>query len=203
MFTGIIEDLGSLESVQPLEAGSRLKIKTALPTAEFAMGESICCNGACMTVVEIGEDVFSIDVSAESLRRTTLGDLRAGDPVNLERSIRLQDRLGGHLVSGHVDGTGRVESIRPEGESAIYRFEVPEALTPLLVEKGSVAVDGISLTCFNCDGGGFDVAVIPHTTAVTTLGARKPGDGVNIENDLLGKYVERLTSPFLEAKRGA
>lgn len=203
MFTGIIEDLGSIESVEPLEAGSRLKIATALPTAEFAMGESICCNGACMTVVEIADKTFAIDVSAESLRRTTLADLSPGDPVNLERSIRLQDRLGGHLVSGHVDGTGRVESIRPEGESAIYRFAVPEALTPLLVEKGSVAVDGISLTCFNCDGGGFDVAVIPHTTSVTTLGVRKPGDGVNIENDLLGKYVERLTAPFLDAKRGA
>jgi riboflavin synthase len=203
VFTGIIEDLGSIESVEPLEAGSRLKIATALPTAEFAMGESICCNGACMTVVEIADKTFAIDVSAESLRRTTLADLSPGDPVNLERSIRLQDRLGGHLVSGHVDGTGRVESIRPEGESAIYRFAVPEALTPLLVEKGSVAVDGISLTCFNCDGGGFDVAVIPHTTSVTTLGVRKPGDGVNIENDLLGKYVERLTAPFLDAKRGA
>jgi riboflavin synthase len=203
VFTGIIEDLGSIESVEPLEAGSRLKIATELPTAEFAMGESICCNGACMTVVEIADKTFAIDVSAESLRRTTLADLSPGDPVNLERSIRLQDRLGGHLVSGHVDGTGRVESIRPEGESAIYRFAVPEALTPLLVEKGSVAVDGISLTCFNCDGGGFDVAVIPHTTSVTTLGVRKPGDGVNIENDLLGKYVERLTAPFLDAKRGA
>jgi riboflavin synthase len=203
VFTGIIEDLGSIESVKPLEAGSRMKIATALPTAEFAMGESICCNGACLTVVEIADKTFAIDVSAESLRRTTLADLSPGDPVNLERSIRLQDRLGGHLVSGHVDGTGRVESIRPEGESAIYRFAVPEALTPLLVEKGSVAVDGISLTCFNCDGGGFDVAVIPHTTSVTTLGVRKPGDGVNIENDLLGKYVERLTAPFLDAKRGA
>jgi riboflavin synthase len=203
VFTGIIEDLGSIESVEPLEAGSRLKIATELPTAEFAMGESIGCNGACMTVVEIADKTFAIDVSAESLRRTTLADLSPGDPVNLERSIRLQDRLGGHLVSGHVDGTGRVESIRPEGESAIYRFAVPEALTPLLVEKGSVAVDGISLTCFNCDGGGFDVAVIPHTTSVTTLGVRKPGDGVNIENDLLGKYVERLTAPFLDAKRGA
>ena len=172
MFTGIIEDLGSIEAVAPLEAGSRIAITTSMPTAEFSMGESICVNGACMTVVVISEGGFAVDVSAESLRRTTLGGLKPGDPVNLERSIRLQDRLGGHLVSGHVDGTGTVESIRPEGESAIYRFAVPEALTPLLVEKGSVAVDGISLTCFNCDSRGFDVAVIPHTTAVTTLGAR-------------------------------
>jgi riboflavin synthase len=203
VFTGIIEDLGAIDAVSPLEAGSRLRISTAIATSDISMGESICVNGACMTVVEIAETTFAVDVSAESLRRTTLGGLRVGDSVNLERSIRLQDRLGGHLVSGHVDGTGRVESIRPEGESAIYRFSVPERLVPLLVEKGSVAVDGISLTCFNCENGGFDVAVIPHTTSVTTLGSRRPGDPVNIENDLLGKYVARLVAPHLQSKAGS
>ena len=160
MFTGIIEDLGAINAIAPLQAGSRLLIATAIATSEISMGESICVNGACMTVVEISETTFAVDVSAESLRCTTLGGLEVGDAVNLERSIRLQDRLGGHLVSGHVDGTGCVEAIRPEGESSIYRFSVPVSLSPLLVEKGSVAVDGISLTCFNCEHDGFDVAVV-------------------------------------------
>ncbi len=203
MFTGIIEDLGAINAIAPLQAGSRLLIATAIATSEISMGESICVNGACMTVVEISETTFAVDVSAESLRCTTLGGLEVGDAVNLERSIRLQDRLGGHLVSGHVDGTGCVEAIRPEGESSIYRFSVPVSLSPLLVEKGSVAVDGISLTCFNCEHDGFDVAVIPHTTSVTTLGNRRPGDAVNIENDLLGKYVARLVAPHLSSKAGA
>ena len=154
-----------------------------------------------MTVVALADSTFAVDISAESLRRTTLGSLCVDERVNMERSIRLQDRLGGHLVSGHVDGTGRVKAIRSEGESSIYTFEVPPPLATVMVEKGSVAVDGISLTCFDCARDQFDVAVIAHTQEVKTLGMRKPGDAVNIENDLLGKYVARLVEPLLNDAR--
>lgn len=201
MFTGIIEDLGTVRSVVALEQGKRLAVETALPAAELTIGDSITINGACMTVTEIGEGSFCVDVSAESLRRTTLGDLDEGQRVNLERSMRLGDRLGGHIVSGHVDGVGTIEGVRSEGESWIYRFAVSEELARLMVEKGSVAIDGISLTCFDCTGRTFDVAVIPHTHRVTTLGAKGAGDRVNVENDVLGKYVARLVEPALSRLR--
>jgi len=199
VFTGIIQDLAIIAGAEQLALGKRLLVETAIPTEDVAIGESITVNGACMTVTEVGGSVFAVDVSSESLRRTTLGDLVRGDRVNLERSVRLNDRLGGHLVSGHVDGTGTVSSIREEGESSIYRFAVPRELTALLVEKGSVAVDGVSLTCFRCDDEGFDVAVIPHTAAVTTLGLKKPGSRVNVENDVLAKYVAKLAKSQLDA----
>ena len=197
MFTGIIEDLGTISEVEPLAEGKRLTVETRLPVSEIGIGDSITINGACMTVTEVAASGFSVDVSAESLRKTTLGGLAAGARVNLERSMRLGDRLGGHIVSGHVDGVGRVEAIEPEGESWIYRFAVDPELARVMVEKGSVAVDGISLTCFNCTATTFDVAVIPHTHEVTTLGTREVGTGVNIENDMLGKYVARLIEPML------
>lgn len=200
MFTGIIEDLGTVAAVEQLAEGRRLVVASAMPVADLVIGESITINGACMTVTGPTDTGFAVDVSAESLRRTTLGDLAAGDAVNLERSVRMNDRLGGHLVTGHVDGTGTVAAVHPEGESAIYTFEVPAELAAPLVEKGSVAVDGISLTCFECTATGFRVAVIPHTAEVTTLGRRKPGDRVNIENDLIGKYVARLLEPHLQAR---
>jgi len=192
VFTGIIEDLASVASVSPLEQGCRLEITTSLPSAELAMGESITLNGACMTVVVIDDAGFSVDVSPESLRRTTLGSLVAGAPVNLERSLRMGDRLGGHVVTGHVDGVGRVRAVRQEGESSVFTFEAPPELLARLVEKGSVAVDGVSLTCYALTADSFDVALIPHTMAVTTLGQRAVGDAVNLELDVLGKYVERL-----------
>jgi riboflavin synthase len=153
-----------------------------------------------LTVVAVAPTVFSVDVSAESLRRTTLGERVAGDLVNVERSMRLGERLGGHLVTGHVDGTGRVSAVREEGESWIYTFEVGTDLARLLVEKGSVAVDGISLTCFDCRLDRFDVAVIAHTAQATTLGAKRAGARVNIENDLLAKYVEKLLAPVRAAR---
>ncbi len=200
MFTGIVEDVGRLARREELAAGRRLWVETHLPAAEFELGESVAIAGACMTVVERSQGQFAVDVSAESLRRTTLGDLVAGDAVNLERAMRVGDRLGGHIVSGHVDGTGAVEQVRPEGESSIFTFRIDPGLMPMLVEKGSVAVDGISLTCFHLRDGLFDVAVIPHTLAVTTLGARRPGDRVNIEADVLGKHVARLVEAALAAR---
>jgi riboflavin synthase len=202
VFTGIIEELGSVAAVEPLTAGRRLTIRSAVPASDISLGESVALNGACMTVVEARDDTFAVDVSAESLRRTTLGELVEGARVNVERSMRLSDRIGGHLVSGHVDATGTVREVREEGESWIFTFDVPDQVAALLVEKGSVAVDGISLTCFNCCGDRFDVAVIPHTYRVTTLGQRRPGSRVNVENDVLGKYVAKLVEPVL-AKYGA
>ncbi len=199
MFTGIIEDLGSVCAVDALASGKRLTLETAIETREIVEGESIAINGACMTVVAIGPNSFGVDVSAESLRKTTLGHLRVGDPVNLERSVRLEDRLGGHLVSGHVDGTGNVVAIEAEGESSLFTFAITPEMMPLCVEKGSIAIDGISLTCFNLREDKFDVALIPHTLKVTTLGTRGPGDRVNVENDLLGKYVARLLAPVVNA----
>jgi riboflavin synthase len=196
MFTGIIEAVGEIAAIEPLAAGRRLTVRSDPPFIGIEIGESIALDGACMTVVALTSHLFAVDVSAESLRRTTLGQRVAGDHVNLERSMSLGERLGGHLVTGHVDGTGTVASIDREGESALYRFQVPPELARLLVEKGSVAVDGISLTCFDCTPNSFVVAVIPHTAEVTTLGRKRPGDTVNIENDLLGKYVEKLVEPW-------
>lgn len=200
MFTGIVEDVGRLTRLQQLPAGRRLWVSTSLPVATFEIGESIAIAGACMTVVTRSEDEFAVEVSAESLRRTTLGELAPGDAVNLERAMQLGDRLGGHMVSGHIDGTGTIEAIRPEGESSIFTFRIAAELMPMLVEKGSVAVDGISLTCFGCGGDRFDVAVIPHTLAVTTLGRLVPGSRVNIEVDVMGKYVARLVDAAIAAR---
>jgi len=200
LFTGIVEDVGHLTRREELPAGRRLWVSTSLPVATFEIGESIAIAGACMTVVTRGDGEFAVEVSAESLRRTTLGDLEPGDPVNLERAMQLGDRLGGHMVSGHIDGTGTVDAIRPEGESSIFTFRVAAELMPMLVEKGSVAVDGISLTCFGCRDDRFDVAVIPHTLAVTTLGRRAPGARVNIEVDVMGKYVARLVDAAIAAR---
>lgn len=200
MFTGIVEDVGSLLAHEALAAGRRLWVATSLPVSDFAMGESVAIAGACMTVVGVKNAAFAVDVSAESLRCTTLGALREGDAVNLERAMKLGDRLGGHMVSGHIDGTGVVDAVSPEGESFIFTFRIDPTLMPMLVEKGSVAVDGISLTCFHCREDRFEVAVIPHTLAVTTLGRRRAGSPVNIEVDMMGKHVARLVDAALAAR---
>lgn len=197
MFTGIIEAIGSVRAVTRGESESaRFTIES--PFDDLTLGASVCVSGVCLTVVRMDGGTFEVDVSAETLRRSTLGDLCAGDPVNLERSLRLGDRLGGHLVFGHVDGVGRVESITIEGGSWLFRFTAPESVARYLVEKGSVAVDGISLTVFACQRGEFTVALIPHTASVTTLGTAKPGSAVNLEADMIGKYVESFARPHLE-----
>ena len=194
MFTGIIEDLGTVESLKPTDQGAVISIHTSLPIAEIAIGESITVNGACLTVVSKAPGRFAMDVSAETLRCTGLGDLKPGSRVNLERCLTLDKLLGGHLVSGHVDGVARIVSIKPEGDSRLYTFEVAPAQARYLVEKGSVAIDGTSLTIFSVTENTFSVEVIPHTLRSTTLGFKQAGDTVNIENDMLVKYVEKILS---------
>ncbi len=195
MFTGIVEDLATVAAIAGAADGVVLTIRTALPIARIKLGESIAINGACMTVTGKRKNAFTADVSAESLRRTVLGELKPGDRVNLERCLTLGKLIGGHLVSGHVDGVGQIVSIKPEGGSRLYTFEVPAAQARYLVEKGSVTLDGVSLTVFKIKGRRFSVALIPHTLKMTTLGHKGPGGRVNVESDMLVKYVERILGP--------
>jgi riboflavin synthase len=198
VFSGIIERVGEVVALAAHNSGARLAVRSTL--RGLTVGESIAVSGACMTVTSARGGTFSVDVSPESLRRTTLGSLAPGAHVNLERSLRLADRLSGHLVFGHVDGIGTLGSVRPEGDGALYRFTIPAALGRFLVEKGSIAVDGISLTVFACTNRSFTVAVIPHTLASTTLKERRPGDRVNIESDMLARYADRAVALRLAAK---
>jgi riboflavin synthase len=194
LFSGIVEAVGEIRAVEPQGAGLRLSI--AAPFEGLTLGESVCVSGVCLTVVATGTDSFDADVSPETLRRSTLGRLGSGSAVNLERSLRLGDRLSGHLVFGHVDGIGMLRSVTPEGDSGLYEFQIPEELSRYLVEKGSIAVDGISLTVFRCHASSFTVAVVPHTAQVTTIGRLRPRDDVNLETDMLARYVEKLVSPY-------
>ena len=194
MFSGIIEDLGTVAEIRQSDEGAVLTLRSAMPIAKIKIGDSIAVNGACLTVVAKGRGTVKMDVSAETLRRTSLGDLKVGNRVNLERCLTLNTLLNGHIVQGHVDSIGRVISIKPEGDSKLYTFEVPANEARYLVEKGSVAIDGISLTVFAIRGRRFSCELIPHTLKVTTMGFRKPGDKVNIESDMMAKYVERILS---------
>jgi riboflavin synthase len=183
MFTGIVEELGSVVSLD----GPRLRLSARTVLGDVSMGASIAVNGCCLTVVAWGEDWWEADVSDETFARTSLGSLSPGDPVNLERPVRLDDRLGGHLVQGHVDAVGEV--VRPVPD---LQVRMPERLLRYVVEKGSITVDGVSLTVVDVLDDGFTVAVIPHTSEVTTLGVRSPGQRVNLEVDVMAKYAERL-----------
>jgi riboflavin synthase len=203
MFTGIIEATARVERVEPKGGGSRLVLATARPLPKLALGESIAVAGACLTVTNVRDRRFTVEASPETLRRTTLGGLRPGDRVNLERSLRVGDRFGGHVVQGHVDGVGALEAITPDGEWSLYRFRAPASLAPYLVEKGSIAVDGVSLTVFACRGNRFTVALIPHTLAVTTLGSRRPGDRVNVEADVLLKHIATMLRSRRPGRVGA
>jgi len=195
MFTGIVEELGRVRGLRR-DGPARLEVEARAVVADATVGASIAVNGCCLTVVEVDDAGFVVDLAPETLDRSTLGGLEPGDPVNLERPVRLADRLGGHLVQGHVDGVGTVAGRTAERDGSV-RLTV--AATPGLlrhvVEKGSVTVDGVSLTVTAVADDRFEVALIPHTLAVTTLGARQPGDGVNLETDLVAKYVERLLDP--------
>jgi riboflavin synthase len=183
MFTGIVEELGTVARRE----GQRLRIDADLVTSDAGIGDSIAVNGTCLTVVALGDGWWEADVVDETYSRTALGALDAGDPVNLERPVRVSDRLGGHLVQGHVDGVGRVVTPAPD-----LRVSVPDDLLRYVVEKGSITIDGVSLTVAAVHDDGLSVAIIPHTSEVTTLGRRGPGDAVNLEVDVTAKHVERL-----------
>lgn len=193
MFTGIIEGLGTVKGVTPTGGGVRMDIHSDLPLDSIRVGDSISVSGACLTVVHLEKSAFKVDVAPETLSRTTLGQVKVGSRVNLERALRLGGRLDGHLVTGHVDGTGRVKAKRPAGNAMLFAFSVSEGLSRYIIKKGSVAVDGISLTVNACNRRDFEVSIIPHTAAVTTLGSKEVGDMVNVETDMIGKYVERFT----------
>ncbi len=192
MFTGIIEGLGTIREIRPTGQGKRLGVDADFDLDQTKIGDSISVNGSCLTVVMIESALFKVDMSPETLARTTFGRAKIGDRVNLERALRLSDRLDGHLVSGHIDGIGTVKLKEKTGNAIIFTIEVPESLSYYMIKKGSVAVDGISLTINNCGRNRFDVSIIPHTAKLTTLGVIKTGDLVNIETDMIGKYVERF-----------
>ena len=194
MFTGIVEELGHIHSL----CDGRLRIDATHVVEGAVIGESIAVNGCCLTVVAFGDDWWEADVSPETISRTSLAQLSDGDHVNLERAVRASDRLGGHIVQGHVDAVGEIVDPVPD-----LRVKVPDSLLPYLVEKGSVTVDGVSLTIVEPLDDGFTVAIIPHTAEVTNLGAKQPGDLVNLEVDVLAKFVERLVSAYLQREDGA
>lgn len=193
MFTGIIEGLGTVISLTRAAGGLRMGIEADFSVDKIKIGDSIAVSGACLTLVHFQDNNFEVDVAPETLVKTTLGQAKRGDKVNLERALRLGDRLDGHMVTGHVDGVGVVKVKRPLANAMLFAFGVPEALLRYIVQKGSVAVDGISLTVNACKRGAFDVSIIPHTAKMTTMGFKKVGDSVNIETDIIGKYVERFT----------
>jgi riboflavin synthase len=195
MFTGIIAALGSIRHVTRKGADALLEVDASLPLEDIRIGDSIAINGACLTVTKKADRHFTADVSAETLSRTNIGALKAGDRVNLEKALRFNDFLGGHLVLGHVDGQGKLREKTGSANSIILGIEIPDELMRYLVEKGSIAVDGVSLTVNRCEKNRFYVNMIPHTAQATTLGFKKVGDAVNIETDIIGKYVERFLQP--------
>jgi riboflavin synthase len=201
VFTGIVTDLGQ---VRRLHRGAlvELTIATRFDTAAIAIGASIACSGACLTVIAVELGAFTVQASAETLARTTIGGWEERTPVNLEPSLRLGDELGGHLVSGHVDGLARIVERRPETESVRFTIEAPSALMPFIAPKGSVALDGISLTVNEVSGNRFGVNIIPHTLACTTLGEVRPGQPMNLEIDMIARYVARLLGPAAPAISG-
>jgi riboflavin synthase len=204
MFTGIVTGIGSVRNLAPIGDGQDMRLVIASPwedTRSIAVGASICCAGCCLTAVEVAEDCFSVDASAETLSRTTLGTWLVGTRMNLERSLRVGDELGGHLVSGHVDGVGMAVSAEPENGSIRWRIAAPRHLLRFIAEKGSVALDGVSLTVNAVDDEGFGVNIISHTAAMTCFGLLTPHDPVNIEVDMLARYVARLTE-FTSAGAG-
>lgn len=196
MFTGLIEGVGTLAAREDRQGDARIRVRVGtLPFDGVAMGESIAVNGACMTVVAFDAGSFAFDASSESLALTTLGRLPVGTAVNLERALRADARLGGHLVSGHVDGVGEVLDVRPDARAQRWRFAAPQGLMKYIARKGSICVDGVSLTVNAVAGDTFDVALVPHTVAHTAFAQTRPGDAVNLEIDLVARYVERLLQP--------
>ncbi len=198
MFTGIVEELGAVKALRRDAGAARLTISASTVLESTAIGDSICVNGVCLTVVEMNKSDFSADVAVETLKVTNLGELKIGAKVNLERALQLSARIGGHLVSGHVDAVGRIREKREEGNGWRIFIDAPDAVLRYVIKKGSIAVDGISLTVADVDPSGFSVAMIPHTAKLTTLGFKTAGDSVDLESDIIGKYVERLLSGRVE-----
>ena len=190
MFTGIVEEIGKIKSVEP----KHLTIAASKVMDDLKVSDSINVNGTCLTVTSRDDASFSVDVVPETLRRTNLGTLKEGSPVNLERPLAVSDRFGGHIVQGHVDGTATVESITDDSEALLVKFQAPPSIMRYVVEKGFIAVDGTSLTVVNCDIDSFSVTIIPYTRDNTVFAGRKVGDTVNIETDIIAKYVERLST---------
>lgn len=215
MFTGIVEEMGAITSIEKTLAGTRLTILASAVMGDLKIGDSVSVNGTCLTVVTKSERNFVVDVSPETLSVTTLGVLTGGAPVNLERAMRLNERIGGHLVAGHVDGVGTIRSRHQEGNAICFTIEAPSDILRYCVTKGSITIDGVSLTINEVADHSFNIAIIPHTAKVTILGLKQVNDTVNLESDLIGKYVERLlqersqlpkTTPVIDkdylAKRG-
>lgn len=200
MFTGIIEEKGRMQRLEIGGSTCKMHISAKKVLDGTKIGDSIAVNGVCLTVVKISATGFVADVMPETLERSTLGKLKPGNSVNLERAMAADGRFGGHIVSGHIDGTGRIAEVKQQGNAVWYRIEASENLMRYIVEKGSIAIDGISLTVAKVTAGDFSVSIIPHTLGETILGEKAPGDMVNLENDMIGKYVERLFS-FQEPKQ--
>lgn len=192
MFTGIVEELGRFKKIQKGADSARLTIEGAVVPEDVKLGDSIAVNGICLTVTEFNDRFFAVDVMAETLRKTNLEELKPGDRVNLERALRVGDRLGGHIVSGHIDGVGQITGQRREDIALLTEITAPAEVMRYVIKKGSVAIDGISLTVVDRTENNFQVSLIPHTAKMTTLGYKKVGDRVNLESDIIGKYVERL-----------
>ena len=198
MFTGIIEEVGTVRSIQRGSTSSFIEIQANAVLEGTKLGDSIVVNGVCLTVTELGKDSFRADVMNETLNRSSLGSLRSGSPVDLERAMAAGGRFGGHIVSGHIDGTGTITEIKKDGIAHWYTVSAPAGIMRYIVEKGSIAIDGISLTVAKVTDSSFSVSIIPHTAAQTVLSYKKPGDTVNLENDIIGKYVEKLMKPAEE-----
>jgi riboflavin synthase len=197
MFTGIVKELGRVESIETSDDGARLRITAGL-SSELAEGDSVSVNGACLTATSAGDGSFEADVMHQTLSLTTLGELEAASPVNLELALRATDRLGGHVVQGHVDETGTVTDITADGFARRLRLELPEKLLPYVVERGSIAIEGVSLTIADLTGDTIEVSLIPETLERTTLGSAEPGDRLNIECDVMARYVQRQLSPLTD-----
>lgn len=202
MFTGIVEEVGTVRSLKKGSTSSFIEIQAKAVLEGTKLGDSIAVNGVCLTVTEMTADSFRADVMNETLSRSSLGSLRSGSPVDLERAMSADGRFGGHIVSGHIDGTGTITDIRKDGIAHWYTIEAPPGIMRYIVEKGSVAIDGISLTVARVTDRDFSVSIIPHTAAQTVLSTKKAGDIVNLENDIIGKYVEKLMKPAEETKSG-
>lgn len=209
MFTGIVEEIGSIQEIKKGARQTVFSIKASKVLEDANIGDSIAVNGVCLTVTTLNGNAFTADVMNETLSRSSLGTLRSGSPVNLERAMPANGRFGGHIVSGHIDGTGRIASLSRDGNAVWFRITAEKKLLRYIVEKGSIAIDGISLTVAKLDGESFSVSIIPHTMGETVLGSKKAGDIVNLENDIIAKYVEKLmghneegVTPSLLARNG-